>query len=313
MQVLVSIPTHKRPALLRQCLESIERQEGGLSQIQVFVADNDPKGKAGVALTTEVAVSFRFPLTSMIVDEPGISAVRNAILDEARNRKVDFIAMIDDDETALPSWLSGLLKAQAAYSADAVAGPVLFDLQGDRAFDGAFWTDPRPSGPTDIVYATNNVLVSCAALERMGWPLFDAQFGLTGGGDLEWFTRIKKLGAQFAWNADALVTEIVPPERRKLSWLLKRQFRVGENQIRIARLHGDARQVLRLLIQAAGTLALSPLRVFGIRQPEKRNYLLRGCARAVGRIAGLLGVRYREYASQHESSAPSASSLRNSD
>ena len=60
MQVLIGIPTHKRPQLLRECLESIESQEGDLPGVRVFVADNDPKGRAGATLAAELAGSFDF-------------------------------------------------------------------------------------------------------------------------------------------------------------------------------------------------------------------------------------------------------------
>jgi len=303
MEVLVGIPTHKRPELLRKCLESIEAQEGELPDIRVFVADNDPTGREGDAVVAEVAPSFRFPLSSTVVEEPGISAVRNAIVAEANARGSDFIAMIDDDETASRRWLTELLEAQVRYGADVVGGPVHFDLQGDRSSEGMFWTDRRPSGPTGALFATNNNLISSAALRRLDWPQFDQQFGLTGGGDLEWFTRIGKLGASFAWNADALVSEVVPRGRRNLNWFLKRQFRVGENQIRVARLHGTRKDVAKLVVEGVATLVASPVRAVVVRGPAKRNELLRHFARSVGRFAGLLGVRYREYAVQHTSDA----------
>ena len=112
MKLLVGIPTHKRPELLRDCLESIAAQQGDLPEIELFVADNDPKGRAGVAVVEDLKASYRFPISATTVEVPGISAVRNAILDEARRRNVDFIAMIDDDETASPEWLDQLLRAQ---------------------------------------------------------------------------------------------------------------------------------------------------------------------------------------------------------
>src|SRR5687768_8138920 len=76
----------------------------------------------------QAARSYRLPVTSTVVEEPGISAVRNAILAEARDGGADFIAMIDDDETASPGWLAELLRIQAAFDADVVGGPVLRDM-----------------------------------------------------------------------------------------------------------------------------------------------------------------------------------------
>ena len=112
MKLLVGIPTHKRPELLRKCLDSIAAQRGALPEIEVFIADNDAAGREGVNLVEQMAPGFPYPLAGAVVAQPGISAVRNAILDEAKRRGVDFIAMIDDDETASPEWLVNLLKSK---------------------------------------------------------------------------------------------------------------------------------------------------------------------------------------------------------
>jgi glycosyltransferase involved in cell wall biosynthesis len=122
--VLIGIPTHRRAILLRKCLESLAAQEGIPPSIRVFVADNDASNHEGVDIAEAMAGDFPFPLTASVVAEQGISAVRNAILDEARRCQAEFIAMIDDDETASPHWLAQLLKAQKAYGTDVVAGPV---------------------------------------------------------------------------------------------------------------------------------------------------------------------------------------------
>jgi glycosyltransferase involved in cell wall biosynthesis len=50
VKVLVGIPTHRRPDLLRECLESVAQQEGELPNIEVFVADNDQSGREGIAV-----------------------------------------------------------------------------------------------------------------------------------------------------------------------------------------------------------------------------------------------------------------------
>jgi glycosyltransferase involved in cell wall biosynthesis len=265
----------------------------------VFVADNDAVSREGSRIVAELAPSYRFPLSSRVVDEPGLSAVRNAILIEAREGRSDFIAMIDDDETGAQNWLVGLLRAQARWGADIVGGPAHFDVQANRSFEGAFWSDPRPSGPTDVLFATNNALVSCAALERLGWPAFDPEFGLTGGEDLEWFSRLSNLGAHFAWSADAWVAEVVSHERLNIGWLFKRQVSIGEAQMRVVRKHGSKRQKSAFLLKSISALTLSPIEILAVSNQQKRFKILRRWARGIGAVRSLVGLRHAEYAKLH--------------
>ena len=300
MKLLIGIPTHKRPELLRQCLASLAAQEGVLPDIELFVADNDAAGRQGVAVADDLALGFRFPLRATTVTEPGISAVRNAILDEAKRREVDFIAMIDDDVRAKPDWLSRLWEAAGATKSDVLAGPVFYDLpQGTSEFiRTAFHSPIPPSGPIALINGTTGVLIGVKRLQAAGWPQFDPAFGLTGGGDKEWFSRLKGHGARFEWVAEAHVLESVPPSRATLKWLLKRRYRYGIDDIRISRLHGTRAERTELMTQALGLLALSPLflpRLF----TERRYYWMCRFAQASGRIAGAFGLKFHEYASRH--------------
>jgi hypothetical protein len=133
----------------------------------------------------------------------------------------------------------------------------------------------------------------------MGWPKLDAGFGLTGGGDFEWFTRVRKLGVTFAGAADALVVETVPRERQSLRWFLLRQFKIGGNDLRVTRMHEGHAKVWTMLLISVGRLVLSPILLLVAPDTERRNDALRKWARAAGRIGELLGLRYREYASRH--------------
>lgn len=307
MKLLIGIPTHKRPELLRECLASIAVQEGALPEIQIFVADNDAVGRQGMNLVEQLGPRFPFPLSGTTVEEPGISAVRNAILDEARRRNVDFIAMIDDDVRAKPQWLLRLWERSAAATTDVLAGPVFYDFpEGTSDFlRTAFMGDLPSSGPIDLINGTTGVLISTKALKTSDWPKFDAAFGLTGGGDKEWFSRLKGFGARFEWVSDAHVVETVPPSRANLKWFLKRRYRYGIDDIRIDRIHGTPASRRALTAQALGLLALTPLflpRLF----TDRRYYWLGRYARALGRLCALFGVKFHEYAVRHSGEALNA-------
>ena len=299
MQVLIGIPTHKRPELLRQCLDSIAAQEGELPDISVFVADNDAAGKEGSAVVAEMAPSFRFPLTSTVVAEPGISAVRNAILAEAKARGSDFIAMIDDDETASDRWLAELLKAQKTFRTGVVGGPVttLFPDSVPSWFKSAFGRRARSTGVIDLVDATSSVLLSCEALDASGWPIFDPSYGLSGGGDTEYFLRARSLGMTFAWTNEAMVFETLESERLSIRWVLRRTFRYGIIRVRLSRDYRMEGTPTPAWV-ALNLVGAPVLLILAVRR-RYRISALRRIAYAAGLFSGRFGIKFHEYASRH--------------
>jgi glycosyltransferase involved in cell wall biosynthesis len=301
MRVLVGIPTHKRPKGLRACLESIAAQEGDLPDIEVFVADNDPIGQEGARAARELARGFRFPLSSAVVAEPGISAVRNAILEEGRESAADFIAMIDDDETASSQWLGRLLEMQRQTSADIVGGAVQAKFSGtpSRAAIRHWTPRPLPDGTVEVLNSSANFLVGAGLLDRLDMPKFDSAFGLTGGGDTEWFERVKLSGASFAWSNEAITFEHVPPERCETKWLLKREFRRSNGRAQITRRHRQYGRLARLTVKALAITACSPLLAILVPFERYRWGVVRRLAGASGHLSGLFGYTYSEYASRH--------------
>jgi succinoglycan biosynthesis protein ExoM len=299
VKLLVGIPTHRRPELLRACLDSIAVQEGDLPEIAVFVADNDPLRREGRKVAEQLAPTFRFPLSSIIVEEPGISAVRNAILKEARRSHADFIAMIDDDETASEGWLRALLKVQVEYVADVVGGPVkpLFPGSVPEWLKPGFARRKRATGRVDLVDATSSVLISCRALEAVGWPAFESAYGLTGGGDTEFFLRARDSGMTFGWSNDALVYESFESERLSAGWVLRRNFRYGTTRIRLSRAY--RMENTPTFAWVAFHLAASPFLLILAIHPKLRIKALNRIAYASGLLAGIFGMKYHEYASRH--------------
>jgi succinoglycan biosynthesis protein ExoM len=299
MRVLVGIPTHKRPRLLRKCIERIGWQLGD-HDIRVFVADNDPNEREGVRVVAEMAPAYRFPISATVVPEPGISAVRNAILKEAAKGGVDFIAMIDDDETAAPNWISELIRIQEKWGADVVSGPSHPTFEGKPSPAVAHWFQGRvlPDGPVDTIYGTNNVLLSTRSLYEADWPAFDPAFGLTGGGDFEYFTRMAKRGWRFAWASNAVCFEFIPEERANTLWTIARAYRYGIDDVRVSWLHHRA-TVAGKVARALAMLAASPALVALAFLPRYRHKAAWKLARAAGVMSALFGHKYLEYQIRH--------------
>src|SRR3990172_5132121 len=106
--VLVGVCTHRRPQMLRDCLDSLTQQliPSNISAA-IVVVDNEPVPAAGTIVDEFVNIS---PIPLYYVHEPrrGIACARNAVLDTATSMCADWIAFIDDDEIAEQDWLANL-------------------------------------------------------------------------------------------------------------------------------------------------------------------------------------------------------------
>src|SRR3954468_13048766 len=115
----ICICTYRRESVV-QTLQSLARLDGlqGRSW-RVIVADNDetPSSEPRVR---EACARLGLPLHYRHAPARNIAVARNACLEAA---EAPWIAFIDDDETATPSWLERLLAEAARGGWDAVLGP----------------------------------------------------------------------------------------------------------------------------------------------------------------------------------------------
>ena len=287
-EIDVCICTFQRPSLA-QTLGSIAQQRLGPNvSLRVIIADNDDTPSAK-ALADETCQALG--LNHLYVHAPArnISIARNACLDAST---APLIAFIDDDEEASPNWLSHLLSALETEQLDAVFGPV-------RAIylpDAAPWvskadlhsTQPafRSSGEIDTGY-TCNVIFRREAVKS---ARFDPDLGRSGGEDTVFFATLAHQGARLGFSATAEVSELVPPHRAELMWLLRRSFRSGQSHGRT--LVARSRRRLPQAVIAASKAAYCLLSVC-LRSGsavEWRKAAVRGALHA-GVVTRLLGSR----------------------
>jgi glycosyltransferase involved in cell wall biosynthesis len=285
---------------LRKLLNSLAAQQGADHvAAAVFVADNDPEQHQAHDLAVALAPAFRWPLTSEVVEEPGISAARNAILDQAREASVNFIAMLDDDEVAEPNWLIELLDCQRRYDADVVGGPVDFDFEAQPSTSirncGIFDVPSWKEGLVPLLYASGNLLINARTLHSTGWSRFDRSFGLTGGEDGEFLRRLHKEGARFAWAPAAVARESVSELRVSRDWVLRRSLRKGNINMRIEQLHGGRLGAAISLSKAIVLLGSAPVSFLLLAVPSRRLWILGKWSQSVGKFAALLGHSYGAY------------------
>ena len=304
VEVVIAIPTYRRPRGLARLLASLAELETR-ANLTVLVGDNDAENHLGRDLCDVVhRIGYRWPLEAIVVAERGIAQNRNALVAAALEKpSMQFLAMLDDDEWVEPGWLDALLGAQQRFAADAVEGPVLgMSAEGGDAEDYAGVATHRgASGIAETIEGAGNILIARTALERLEPPHFDPQFALSGGEDKDFFLRLKAHGARFAWSAEAVSYTAVPESRKGLGWTLARAYSVGNSDMRIfLKHHAGQGAMLRELIKIGAALLLSPpVALILWTSPNRRLEALRKLFRAAGKTAALFGSHYQEYSVIH--------------
>ncbi|HEY5047799.1 MAG TPA: glycosyltransferase family A protein [Rhizomicrobium sp.] len=304
--VLVAIPTFRRPKGLARLLAALEALETHC-RIEVLVADNDCDKSEGSRLCTDLrARGYRWPLHSIIVAERGIAQARNALVGHAlAESRASFVAMLDDDEWPEAHWLDAFLRVQQQTGADALHGAVMRIFEAEpgpwAAHCQGIAPMHNPTGPIDMIHGTANVFLRRDCLFRLGSPWFDPAFALTGGEDKEFFTRLRRQGARFAWADEAIAFAHVPASRSNLLWALKRAYRVGNSDMRVFLKHeGNASALASEGLRIAGAMLLSPVGLaLHAASPGERTADLCRLWRAAGKIAAVCGGRHNEYATIH--------------
>ena len=227
--ICVCICTYKRPRFLERLLSELQNQTTyDLFTYSIVVVDNDHNQSA------ESTVAFFKEKSSVDINyynetEQNIALARNKAVENATG---NFVAFIDDDEFPEDSWLLNLYKTYKKYKADGVLGPVKphFEIEPPQwILKGKFFE--RPSHKTGSVLdwsntRTGNVLLRKTIFNKSE-NMFNPEFG-SGGEDRDFFRRMIKKGNIFIWCNDAPVYEIVPPERCKRPFLLKRALLRGK-------------------------------------------------------------------------------------
>jgi succinoglycan biosynthesis protein ExoM len=290
-----------RPKLLSACLTSIAAQRGDDEfTIHIIVVDNDPAGSAA-----PVVAEFKpdFPVTCIHQPRRGIAIARNAALDAAKAIGADWIAFIDDDETAAPDWLENLMAKEYRDT------PVLMGRQiMVYPPDAPFWTPrerrKRPEEGRAMTTAyTHNVRLS-AALVDAGLR-FDESLGAMGGEDQEFFAEAYRRGFTIRRTERALTYETAHRERLTYVGQVYRAYWTAASNLRHeALLNGWARCNIRKahtvpinIIFGLFEIAASPIFLVGGLVAFKSRAVGGGkkIAKGLGRAAGILGIMPQPY------------------
>jgi glycosyltransferase involved in cell wall biosynthesis len=251
-----------------------------------IVADND-SNESAQAVINALGARYPVPVTYCVEPRRSISYVRNLTLSKATG---EFIAFIDDDEYPETDWLLRLFDSLERYNTAGVLGPVRpYYPQGTPAWvvKGGFFDRPEFETGRELPWQgcrTGNLLFRRAIIDGIS-PVFSAEFGM-GGSDLDFFRRMTALKHRFIWCNEAIVHEVVPPNRWRRTVLLKRALLRGRNSFRHrqGRWTGVARSAVAI---PCYTLALPFLQLTG--HHLFMRYLVKLCDH-LGKVLAAIGI-----------------------
>jgi glycosyltransferase involved in cell wall biosynthesis len=267
VEIVVCIPTFRRPASLRRTLQSLAEQRTQFD-FGCVVVENDAANREGAAVAAEFIESG--PLLGFCVLEPrpGNCMAINCAFTTACQLfpQARYLAMIDDDEFASGEWLACLVTTADRTGVDVVGGPVFpqFELPSKAylAKHPSFEPPYDRSGRVPIIYGTGNCLIRRTVFERLETPLFDLSFNYLGGGDTDFFSRCRAIGLQFYWDHSAAIFEHVPLRRTRFSWLAARGLRIGAINYLVERKRAkNTSRRVAIACKSLAMLCLSSLRV----------------------------------------------------
>jgi GT2 family glycosyltransferase len=302
VEIVVCIPSFRRPAHLRQTLQSLATQRTD-RRFAVVIVDNDAAGREGAPVAAEFLRSGQLQGLCLIEPQQGNCQAINAAFETALATfpGAAHLLMVDDDEIASTFWLERMVDAAERTGVDVVGGPVfpVFEDETKRALRGhpAFCPAYDSSGPVPIIFGCGNCLIKRTVFATLENPAFDLRFNFLGGGDTDFFMRCRHAGMKFHWVADAVITETVPPGRTSPGWIASRGLRIGAINYHVELKAAQTMRLrFRLLARLLGRLPLSIARAFRLIVTEQKPlFALHPMAVAAGSALASLGIEPQPY------------------
>jgi GT2 family glycosyltransferase len=280
-EITIVVCTRNRREPLSRLLRSIEAQEMPEDvRVDVLVVDNG-SSDGTEEMIGEYAKKSVLTIRYVREDRIGVAAARNRGVREAAG---EWIAFIDDDETAGPGWLGALFEAAKTSGADIAGGRLSLAVppETDARITGTarkHLDETAPPGRIMRLFTytgpgSGNVLIRKSVFDRIG--LFDETLPVRGE-DQDLFRRAEKAGIQMVRTERALVFHHLPPERLTFDTLLT-----------VARTNGRSLAYFdRRYRGLTATLGIMLLRIFHAIVWTAPRYL---AARAAGKRAKFEGL-----------------------
>ena len=241
MRLTAIVPTHNRPDVLRQCLETLAAQDIEPSALEVVVVDDgSPSDIAAVVagVSDHGAIEMRCERQELT----GLNGARNRGASVARG---DVLAFLDDDTLVSPGWAATLLRAFEREPCAAVGGKVELQLAGPEPewlttrryylaeYDlgsEPFWLDGDLVDGRDALPVGANCAVRRSDFDVVGGfrsGLDRIKDSLVSNGDTEFFRRLRAVGGRLRYEPDARVVHCVPADRLTVEYFAKRHHAQG--------------------------------------------------------------------------------------
>lgn len=265
--IVVTLPTFRRPAMLVETLNSLANQQTE-RKFAVIVMENDPEGSAGAAAAAERLQRGDLQGMVILAHERGNCSAYNAGWLTALRCFPNFgrLLVIDDDECADPRWLENMCACTEKLGVDIVGGPQvpIFERPSMNSWANhpVFQPAHFETGPVDTLYSSGNLSLGRNVLEAMGAPFLDLRFNFIGGGDSDFLGRAAAKGFKLGWCHEAIVRETVPARRVEFDWVRARSLRNGviSTLIEKKKRSGEPLGRLRVIGKSLALLGASPLR-----------------------------------------------------
>lgn len=298
IRVAIGLCTFRRASLV-QTLESLALQTGiGDVECCVIIADND-ETQSALPLVKKSQIDHPLQLHYIHAPAFNISVARNALLETAQSLNADFLAMIDDDETASPDWVRHMLEEMSSTDSDVVVGKITAIYRSDTA---AWLQKARPHDTAPVIQRDGRILngYSGNVMLRLSSPFlqghrFNPELGQTGGEDDLFFRTMVRAGGKIGYAPEAVVLEEVPEARESLQYLLLRKFRAGQTHGLITQPdRGGTHGVVHLTKAASKATVLLAWAGLNVFRPERRMKALLRASLHAGVCSHLLGKKTLE-------------------
>lgn len=232
--ITAAVCTYNRYDLLGKAVDSLLRQSLPRSSYQVMVIDNSPD--LARAEAEKARYGKRGGVTYIIERTPGLSNARNVAL---RACRAPYVAYLDDDAIADPSWLEKVIEGFNAFPGQA-------GVVGGRV--NPIWAAPRPgwlpdsllgcltvvdwggalriASPSEWVAGANISFATDVLREIGGFP---TNLGRVGSGnvlmsneEIQVLAEMHKRGRKVIYAPEAVVDHLVDVRRLDQSWIRKR-------------------------------------------------------------------------------------------
>jgi glycosyltransferase involved in cell wall biosynthesis len=267
VDVVVTLPTFKRPEHLLKTLASLKAQVTK-RRFAIIVMENEAEKRDGAQAAKPLFESGEYTGLLIIAHDRGNCNAYNAGWLTALKAFANFSALlvIDDDEIADVNWLENMCSTRETYGVDFVGGP---QLPVFARPEHAVWSKHpvfiphyTQTGRVAIIYSSGNLLVGRNVLEAMPFPFLDLTFNFMGGGDSDFISRSAVKGFTIAWCAQAPVYETIPARRVEADWIRARALRNGVISALIEKRKraGEPFGATKTVAKSLALLALSPFR-----------------------------------------------------